>query len=289
MAKQVMYFDTDGLCRQTTHNPAAELQRISELDTGDAPQGELWNVVSTEWLAAWLKFAHPSQQGTHQQQPPGPISNQSLLQRGRIRAGLKLRKHFRLVNPATWSAFMELYGGGPAIEVAVGVGVQQGAPLEQHAVVKKVDEGEGKFKLGRLSLLSSSTSASANPPGTVPDRADAGTAKAAGAVSANGKGTEGSSHIAAQMAPYSVGAKDAVRARPSLRGPIARDTTTSALTPSPALAPGSSPPQNYRVPAGIHGIEMSAQSRTATAADETAQQHRQQQENAGMLHSQVHI
>ena len=60
MAKQMMYFDADGLCRQTTRDPAAEMQRISELDSGDVPQGELWNVVSTEWLASWLKFAHPS-------------------------------------------------------------------------------------------------------------------------------------------------------------------------------------------------------------------------------------
>ena len=286
MAKQVMYFDTDGLCRQTTRNPAAELRRISELDTGDVPQGDLWNVLSTEWLTAWLKFAHPSKRGMHQQQPPGPISNQSLLQRGRIRAGLKLRKHFRLVNPATWSAFMELYGGGPAIEVAVGAGVQQGAPLEQHAAVKAADEGGGKTKLGRLSLFPVSTSASAND---AADGADTSAAKAAGAASANGEDTESTNHIAAQMAPYSAGAKDAVRARPSLRGPVARDTTSNALTPSPASAPGPSPPRNFGAPTATYGIEMSAKSGTATAADETAQQQRQQQENAGMLHSQVRI
>ena len=294
MAKQMMYFDADGLCRQTTRDPAAEMQRISELDSGDVPQGELWNVVSTEWLASWLKFAHPSKRGTVQHQPPGTIDNTSLLRRGRVRAGLKLRKHFRLVNPATWSCFVEWYGGGPAIEVAVSAGVQQGAPLEQHAVVKKEADGGVRAKLGRLSLFSASASATGAGTGKTgaasdaeADAADRGTAKGASAGSADGGTSDSATHIAAQMAPYSAGAKDAVRARPSLRGPVARETASAdtAHTPSPASA--SSPPRDGNLTAGDkNGIELADRSGAPAAADGTAQKPQQQQR---MLHSHVGI
>ncbi|KAK1933928.1 hypothetical protein P3T76_011688 [Phytophthora citrophthora] len=68
-------------------------------------------IVENSWIAAWKQFV------TTHQLPPGPITNQKLLETGvrRPKDGLMAAKHYRSVNRSTWRYWRLIYSGGPAI------------------------------------------------------------------------------------------------------------------------------------------------------------------------------
>ncbi|KAF9162547.1 hypothetical protein DFQ26_003432 [Actinomortierella ambigua] len=89
-----------------------EQNDISQLDTLQVGEGELWYLISANWLIHWHRFIAG-------ESPPGPISNSHLLQQnGQPRVGLKRGKHYRGVNRRVWKYFLGIYGGYPEISRA---------------------------------------------------------------------------------------------------------------------------------------------------------------------------
>ena len=130
MSRQsAVYWDDDGLPRTREHSPEEELAQITRLDAGDTPSEgqEYWYIISVQWLRAWLRFA--KQQGAM----PGMIDNSVLFAgSNEIHPHVRLRRDYRLINEATWTAVYGLYHGGPEIVVPVGVDVDDGTKLKRH-------------------------------------------------------------------------------------------------------------------------------------------------------------
>ncbi len=102
--------------------------------TNSASSGELLYLVDEAWLKRWRVFLlndHESPSfsrmvrtvhgtdGSSGIPPPGPISNERLLQgdaaEGKLKPGLCAGKDYRGVNKDCWDHFYERYGGGPVI------------------------------------------------------------------------------------------------------------------------------------------------------------------------------
>ncbi|KAG6604527.1 uncharacterized protein IUM83_14113 [Phytophthora cinnamomi] len=73
-------------------------------------------IVDSNWIFTWKRFA------TTHMLPPGPISNQNLLEKPtpesnsrRPKEGLVAAQHYRCVNGSTWRFWRTIYGGGPPI------------------------------------------------------------------------------------------------------------------------------------------------------------------------------
>jgi hypothetical protein len=158
------YWDADGVLRMSTHDPAAQLRRVTALDSGDKPMGDVWHVISTRWLKSWLEYAHAGKRG-----PPNMIDNACLLDGGAgggggggggggtgggagFRPGLRVKKHFRLVNTPTWVALHGWYKGGPAITVPASVDMGDVDLLRDGAVVGGSGSEHRRQQLHRESL-----------------------------------------------------------------------------------------------------------------------------------------
>lgn len=103
---------------------------IQALDTSTIRPGELWYLISSDWLIRWGQFK--SGVGP----PPGPISNDLLMvqqEEGGIsgdepRPNLHRGTHYRGVNARVWQYFCKIYGGGPCI-VRKSINIYAPAPI----------------------------------------------------------------------------------------------------------------------------------------------------------------
>jgi hypothetical protein len=113
------YFDSNGTLRraQLKRDRAAELRRIEQLDCkGAEEQGKTWYIVEAEFMTAWVAWV----KGKPGKVAPTTIRNTMLLSQDdarTARAGLEIVTHYRRLNKEVWEAFVDMYGGGPAITV----------------------------------------------------------------------------------------------------------------------------------------------------------------------------
>lgn len=104
-------------CRQCIEEERAiderrkrEERDIQALDTSTIKAGELWYLISADWLVAWGQFK------TGTGPPPGPIGNDRLMvDETNPRPNLIRGTHYRGINRRVWEYFVRAYGGGPTI------------------------------------------------------------------------------------------------------------------------------------------------------------------------------
>ena len=88
-----------------------ELKFVKEADTTKLPDGELWYLISREWVNAWLRFVTSSRAP-----PPGHISNETLLDAcGNPLPNLRPVTNYRAVTVDVWNFYYKIYGGGPVL------------------------------------------------------------------------------------------------------------------------------------------------------------------------------
>ncbi|KAG9394908.1 DUSP domain [Carpediemonas membranifera] len=89
-------------------------RRIYERDLlygSDTVFSDTWYLIDERWLALWREFVARDSKAD----PPGPISNDTLLRDNAPRPGLRKLFDYRGVHPRVWSHFHRIYGGGPVI------------------------------------------------------------------------------------------------------------------------------------------------------------------------------
>lgn len=87
-----------------------EERDVQALDTSTIAAGELWYLISSDWLIQWSQFKSGAAA------LPGPISNDQLMQSStEPRPNLVRGTHYRGINQKVWDYFYKIYGGGPII------------------------------------------------------------------------------------------------------------------------------------------------------------------------------
>jgi len=91
----------------------AEQSTVHQYDKTYIDPGQAWHIIDRHWLQSWIDFVSEDARGA----PPGPISNDSLLQSDGVTPlpGLEKGVAYRGVNAQVWGFFASIYGGGPAI------------------------------------------------------------------------------------------------------------------------------------------------------------------------------
>ncbi|KAG0224367.1 Ubiquitin carboxyl-terminal hydrolase 33 [Actinomortierella wolfii] len=80
---------------------------VSQMDSIVIGEGELWYLISADWLKEWHAFKAGDR-------PPGPIRNSQFLKdNGQPRAGMKRGVDYRGINSRVWRYLHGIYGGGP--------------------------------------------------------------------------------------------------------------------------------------------------------------------------------
>ena len=86
---------------------------VRRLDSTEVQPGGAWYIIDAGWLKHWREYCWEASRAD----PPGPISNSTLVDAdGRPRAGLQRAADYRGVNESTWRLFVRHYGlSGPPI------------------------------------------------------------------------------------------------------------------------------------------------------------------------------
>ncbi|KAF0744317.1 hypothetical protein Ae201684P_018725 [Aphanomyces euteiches] len=103
----------------TNHSPLNELSAVKACHRATPKPGETWYVVAAPWIENWLVFV--SNLKHTNEDAPGSIPNHFLIDgtTGRLRANLRIKRDFRLIDGASWALYHGWYGGGPVIRVVV--------------------------------------------------------------------------------------------------------------------------------------------------------------------------
>jgi ubiquitin carboxyl-terminal hydrolase 20/33 len=98
------------VCEQEDVLRQAEQREVAAIDRRYITSGEVWFIISAEWLSRWRQFTSGGPR-------PGPVDNTCLLVEatGRPRPNLERTKHYRALVPDVWDYFVQHYGGGPPI------------------------------------------------------------------------------------------------------------------------------------------------------------------------------
>ncbi|KAF9438906.1 Ubiquitin carboxyl-terminal hydrolase 33 [Entomortierella beljakovae] len=84
-----------------------EDEDVANLDSSAISEGQLWYLISADWLKEWHAFKAGDK-------PPGAIKNSQFLKdNGQPRAGMKRGIDYRGINVHVWTYFHDIYGGGP--------------------------------------------------------------------------------------------------------------------------------------------------------------------------------
>ncbi|KAF8923656.1 Ubiquitin carboxyl-terminal hydrolase 33, partial [Dissophora ornata] len=84
-----------------------EDQDVATLDSNQIGDGQLWYLISADWLKEWHAFKAGDK-------PPGPIKNSQFLKDNeQPRAGMKRGTDYRGINRSVWRYLHDIYGGGP--------------------------------------------------------------------------------------------------------------------------------------------------------------------------------
>lgn len=105
------------------HDIKAEVRKLKALHQTKPVPGETWFAIDAKWINSWLLFV--SKYKGDEKFNPGEIDNMCLISDSlvngtfQLREDVSIKKHFRMINRASWEYYQDKYQGGPAIEVLI--------------------------------------------------------------------------------------------------------------------------------------------------------------------------